>query len=78
MTDREKLDKAVEFIKKIQNLDLPVRDIRDYVSIVGECGECGSSDIDISIRGDGATLDPDCLEDIRDRAWHVLADIEEL
>ena len=53
MTDKEKLDKAIEFIQSIESMR-----IDDYSSI--NAYYCKAK-----------------LEQLKDRAWHVLADLSE-
>jgi len=76
MTTEEKLKRAIEFIKKVENIDFNCLDVEDLVSIKGECAECGSCDIDIESRGDCMVVDPRDIDNLKDEAWHVLVDID--
>ena len=76
LTTEQKLEKCVEFIRKIEQMDIPVKRIEDYISYSGYCEECGSEDIDVDIYGDDMwVVDPKYLDEFKDEAWHVLADI---
>lgn len=88
MTIEEKLAKAVAFIKSIEKLDKHNYDTFDLNDIenaaTGECCECDSTDINIHLRWpNDITLNTEyidyrILDDLSDRAWHVLADLGEL
>ena len=47
LTTEQNLERCVEFIKKIKNIDIPLTDIEDLVSIDAECEECGSDEIHV-------------------------------
>lgn len=76
MTIEQKLEKCVDFIRKIEKMDIPMNYVEDYISYCGYCEECGSDDVDIEVRGDDMKIvDPKYLEELKDEAWHILADI---
>ena len=76
MTVEEKLKKCKEFIEKISKMDVPVTMIEDHISFSGYCEECGSDDVDVDIYGDDAEIvDPKYIDELKDQAWHLLADI---
>lgn len=78
LTTEQKLEKCIKFIKKIEKMDIPTNYIEDYISYCGYCEECGSDDVDIEVRGDDMKIvDPKYLEELKDEAWHILADITE-
>lgn len=57
-------------------MDVPTTYAEDYISYSGYCEECGSDDVDVDIHGDDIeVVDPKCLEELKDEAWHILADI---
>lgn len=76
MTDKEKLEKAVDFIKSIEQLDLPIVttfDIIDDAHIF--CEECGEeSEIDC-IGVNEQYVKAAELDELRDKAWHLIADL---
>lgn len=80
MTTEEKLAKAIEFIKKIEKLDLNTTDIGTLIHVCGqECEECGSDDVYCEIEGDDIeVILPKEIDDLKDKAWHLLADIDAL
>lgn len=74
MTTEEKLEKAVKFIKSVERLDMHSYDIFSSDDINAVCNECESDDI--SFYGmNGRYIDCKVLDELSDRAWHVLADI---
>lgn len=88
MTTEEKLQKAIEFIKSIENIKSSFNcrflDIDDLVIDVDTnysiCNECGSTDInaDYKISNKYSYLkfvDSEILDELSDKAWHILADI---
>ena len=76
LTTEQKLEKCVEFIRKIEKMDIPVKCIEDCISYRGYCEECGSEDVDVDIYGDDMwVVDPKYLDELKDEAWHGLADI---
>lgn len=76
MTDKEKLEKAVDFIKSIEQLDLPVvttSDIIDDAHIF--CEECGEEcEIDCTGVNEQYVKAAE-LDELRDKAWHLIADL---
>ena len=76
MTDKEKLEKAIEFIKMIENLDIPARSISEIIRDVHIfCEECGEEcEIDYAGKND-MYINAKELDEIRDKAWHLLADL---
>ena len=70
MSIEEKLEKCIEFIKKIEkNTIIEPITIDSFDGL--ECDNCGSSDI----YGTVVVGLPDSL---RDKAWHLLVDIDSL
>ena len=76
MTDKEKLEKAVDFIKSIEQLDLPTvttSDIIDGAHVF--CEECGEEcEIDC-IGTNEQYVKATTLDELRDKAWHLIADL---
>lgn len=74
MTTEEKLEKAIRFIKSIEQLDACSYDIFSLDDINAVCNECESEDI--SFYGmNSRYIDCKVLDELSDKAWHVLADI---
>lgn len=77
MTVEEKLEKVVEFIKNIENMQLPVEiteDIIDSANIY--CSECGfKTEVEVGNNSNRRFVEAKLLEELKDAAWHVLADI---
>ena len=76
MTTEEKLEKAIEFIKSIERLDACSYDIFSSDDIDAVCNECESDDIHI-YGMNGSYIDCKVLDELSNKAWHVLADITE-
>lgn len=74
LTVEEKLDLCIEFIKKIEQMDVPDADIEDICTIKGTCNECCSDDVEIDIP-DVNVVDSKFIVELKDKAWHILADI---
>lgn len=76
MTDKEKLEKAVEFIKSIEKLNFPVVTTTSIVSYAHAfCEECGEEcKIDYT-EANEQYVNIDFVKDIKDKAWHLLADL---
>ena len=76
MTTEEKLSKAVEFIKSIDNIMLPTITTSDLIeSAHVYCEECGE-ECEIDMTGPNTKyVEADVLEDLKDRAWHLLIDL---
>ena len=76
MTTEEKLSKAVEFIKSIDNMILPTITTSNIIESADVyCEECGE-ECDIDIIGPNTKyVEADVLEDLKDRAWHLLIDL---
>ena len=75
LTIEQKLERCIEFIKNIENMDVPLVDIEDLVSINAECEECGSDEIDVEFRNGAEVVEQSVIKDLKDKAWHLLADI---
>ena len=74
MTIEEKLEKAIKFIKSIERFDACNYDIFSLNDINAVYNECESEDI--SFYGmNGRYIDCKVLDELSDKAWHVLADI---
>ena len=74
MTIEEKLEKAVEFIKQVSNAEFDVFSSKDVLEETDAyCNEC--CDIDLDVKYDLEYVHADVIEDLKDKAWHVLADI---
>lgn len=78
MTDKEKLELAIKFIKKIERFEYLTIAVEDLVSVRAECCDCGSDEIDVMVVGNDRAVDPKEIEKLQDEAWHVLADIDGL
>lgn len=84
LTTEQKLERAIAFIKSMQSLDKSKYDTFDLSdlerSAVGVCDECGS-DVDVKLRWPYSInlsteyIDYKVLDDLSDKAWHVLADL---
>ena len=61
-------------IKKLEKIEVPIIEIDDP-EIDASCNECGSDDVYVKFRGHNKVIDPKFVDDIRDQAWHILADI---
>ena len=79
MTTEEKLDKAVKFIKSIENMQLPIESVEDIIDSANiYCSECGfETEVEVSNNSNRRFVEANLLEDIKDKAWHLLADIVE-
>lgn len=81
MTTEKKLERCLEFLDWLERFSADGYDQfdSDDYDVSGECRECGSDDIDLDITSpfvDGVTyIDKRALDDIKDRIWHVRADI---
>lgn len=86
MTTAEKLAKAVEFIKSIEKLDkrdydiFGLKDIENAAYV--ECYECGNTahfefNWPRDVSSNTEYIDCKVIDDLSDKAWHVLADIED-
>lgn len=76
MTVEEKLEKAIDFIKSIEHLDLPyiIRDDiidKSYVY----CEECGFSTSIKTCDGTDRFIEAKYVDDLKDKAWHLLVDL---
>lgn len=80
MSTEEKLQKAIEFIKKIEKMNLPTVEVGDIIHIEdGECEDCGSSDVNCHIVNDDMeVILPNEIDELKDKAWHLLIDIDGL
>lgn len=78
MTIEEKLEKAIEFIKSIEQMSLPIMTTSDIVDIAHPyCDECGG-DCEINFAGpDVGYVEADAVNELKDKAWHLLANISE-
>ena len=74
LTTEQKLERCIEFIKKLEKIEVPIIEIDD-LEIDASCNECGSDDVYVKFRGHNEVIDPKFVDDIRDQAWHILADI---
>ena len=72
----EKLEKAIDFIKSIESLDLPIKPISEIVNATNiYCDNCGEEcDFDFSSPS-GKYIAIDEIEKLKDRAWHLLVDL---
>lgn len=79
MTVEEKLEKAIEFIKNIENMQLPVETVEDIIDSADiYCVECGfKTEVEVGNNSNRRFVEAKLLEDIKDEAWHLLADIAE-
>lgn len=78
MTLEEKLEKAIEFIKHVESIDFPEagsRDVADFIDVW--CSDCGCN-CDYEV-GDihEKFVNASYINELKDQAWHVLADITE-
>lgn len=89
MTIEEKLEKAIAFIESVKNIDkkdftaFNLDDIKDRIEATATCDECGcesSCSVELawpsSIEFDGY-INASVLDDLSDKAWHVLADLSD-
>ena len=87
MTAEEKLKKCIDFIKQLESYDVHdkydnfnLKDLEEEAR--GDCYEC---DCDVKVKLSWPShislnteyVDIQAFEDLKDRAWHVLADIAE-
>ena len=81
----EKLEKALEFIRSIEKMNKKDYDVFNIVDLKdkmeGECLECGSDDIELhgpyssNISLNTEYIDSKVIDDLKDKAWHVLFDL---
>lgn len=86
MTAEKKLAKAIEFIKSIQKLDKRKYDTFDLNELekfaCAYCDDCDSV-VDVKMNWPARIflnteyIDYRVIDDLSDKAWHVLADIED-
>ena len=79
MTAEEKLEKAIEFIKRIENMQLPIETVEDIIDSADiYCSECGfKTEVEVGNNFNRRYVEAKHLEDLKDEAWHILADIVE-
>lgn len=73
-TDKEKLEKCLEFIKKIENIkytayDIPLIDIEEQFKDEGNFSYVNMNTESIKM------TNAEYLENLKNSAWHLLADI---
>ena len=76
MTVEEKLDKAVDFIRSIENMSLPIMkasSILDSSNVYCDC--CGECDALVFDGIDEKYVELSKFEELKDKAWHLLADL---
>lgn len=81
MTAEEKVRRLAEFVKKIERLDVGSYDAFSLDDVRCECPECGETCTPTwpsGARECTEYVDERVLDDIKDQAWHVLADTETL
>ena len=86
MTTEEKLSKAIAFIKSIEKIDKLKYDVFDLDDIQNDtyayCDKCDEP-VNVKLHWPSNVLmntryiDGKVLDDLSDKAWHVLADIAE-
>ena len=76
MTIEEKLSKAKDFIKSIADMQLSIMTSSDIVSELHVyCEDCGE-ECELDCTGIHATyVDAKELKNLKDQAWHLLADL---
>lgn len=75
MTVEEKLEKAIDFIKSIESLDVPITtrdDIIDESDVY--CDECGVSTSIKTYNGSDRFVEAKYVDELKDKAWHLLVD----
>lgn len=85
MTIEEKLEKAIEFIKSIEKMNKNNYDTFDISDIENEaaceCENCGDN-VDVKFYWPGHIslntkyIDYRVIDDLKDKAWHILVDLE--
>ena len=81
LTTEQKLEKAIEFIRSIEKLSNDDYSIVDNFDIENswsdvECLECGGSDVKVYWNAPNAKyIDAKVIEDLSDKAWHLLIDL---
>lgn len=85
MTTEEKLEKAIEFIRSIEKMDTKNYEEFDLDDLAnsadGECLECCSDDVEIHLHWPNNAnaskkwIDSKAIDDLKEKAWHVLADL---
>ena len=85
MTVEEKLEKAIEFIKSIEKMNkkdydtFNIADFEEYAD--GDCLECGE-EVDVKLHWPSHIslnteyIDYRVIDDLKDKAWHILFDLE--
>ena len=76
MTTEEKLEKAIGFIKSIEQMKIEkasISDIIDDAHIYCEDYEDGCYDDNIFFNK--RYVEASCVENLKDKAWHILADL---
>ena len=75
MTTNEKLEKAIDFIKSIEQLDVPCIMTSDITNNMhAYCEECGQ-ECDIEIAYPQKYVEATAIDELKDKAWHLLADL---
>lgn len=75
MTIQEKLDKAIEFIAKIEKMQFDITTAKDIIDDANiYCDECGCKcdPYSVDLR---RFVDARELEELKEQAWHVLVDL---
>ena len=76
MTTQEKLDKAIEFIAKIEKMQFDITDAKDIIDDANiYCDECGikcNYDV-VDLR---QFVNARILEELKEQVWHVLVDLK--
>ena len=86
MTTKEKLAKAITFIKSIEKLNKKDYDVFKLKDVAKDayayCEDCGEN-VDVKLNWPRSAscnteyIDYRIIDDLSDKAWHVLADIAE-
>ena len=76
LTVEEKLEKAMDFIKSVENMSFTTTTADDIAdSIDCYCEECGQQyDVDVD-NPNAEYVEARYIEELKDKAWHVLIDL---
>lgn len=74
MTKDEKLEKCINFIKKIDKIDTVA--IEELITWSGYCEDCESNDINVDFDGIAKrVIAPKDVDSLKEEAWHLLVDL---
>lgn len=76
MTIEEKLNKAIEFIKHVEKLELDIKSSSDIINdAVRFCEMCDDPCTDDVLQHNEHYVKLELIEELKDKAWHLLVDL---